>query len=115
MLQNPRSKLAAWSKMHKDVLSASQLEGNFRQHFILFPDFYDRICFSAEIPFQKCAGCHTSCEQQKSYGKNPVSGKFVWKFICVQKALRQEPLDAVLVISGRRVLIFFCLKVLGKI
>ena len=37
--------------------------------------FYDRICFSIEIPFQKCAGCQTSCEQQKSYGKNPARGK----------------------------------------
>ena len=33
--------------------------------------FYDRIRFSIEIPFQKCVGCHTSCEQQKSYGKTP--------------------------------------------
>ena len=34
---------------------------------------------------------------------------------CVQKGLKHEPLDAVLVISGRRVLNFFCLKALGKI
>ena len=39
MLQNPRSKLAAWSKMHKDVLAASHFEGDFGQHFISFPDF----------------------------------------------------------------------------
>ena len=50
MLQNPRSKLAAWSKMHKDklaawskmhkdVLAASHFEGDFGQHFISFPNF----------------------------------------------------------------------------
>ena len=39
MLQNPRSKLAAWSKMHKDVLAASHFEDDFGQHFISFPDF----------------------------------------------------------------------------
>ena len=76
MLQNPRSKLAAWSKMHKDVLAASHFEGDCGQHFISFPDFfYDRTFFSIEIPFQKCAGCHTSCEQEKSYGKIPARGK----------------------------------------
>ena len=40
MLQNPRSKLAALSKMHKDVLAASHFEGDFCQHFISFPDFF---------------------------------------------------------------------------
>ena len=39
MLQNRRSKLASWSKMHKDVLAASHFEGDFGQHFISFPDF----------------------------------------------------------------------------
>ena len=29
-------------------------------------------------------------------------------------ALRQDPLEAILVIFGRRALIFFCLKALGK-
>ena len=40
MLQNPRSKLAAWLKMHKYVLAASHFEGDFGQHFISFPDFF---------------------------------------------------------------------------
>ena len=40
MLQNPLSKLAAWSKSHKDVLAASYFEGDFRLHFISFPDFF---------------------------------------------------------------------------
>ena len=40
MLQNPRSKLAAWSKMNKDVLAASHFEGDFGQNFISFPDFF---------------------------------------------------------------------------
>ena len=40
MLQNPRSKLAAWSKMHKDVLAASHFEGDFGQYFISFPHFF---------------------------------------------------------------------------
>ena len=40
MLQNRGSGLAAWSKMHKDVLAASHFEGDFGQHFILFPDFF---------------------------------------------------------------------------
>ena len=38
MLQNHRSKLAAWLKMPKDVLAASHFEGNFGQHFISFSD-----------------------------------------------------------------------------
>ena len=40
MLQNPRSKLAAWSEMHKDTLAVSHFEGDFGQHFISFPDFF---------------------------------------------------------------------------
>ena len=40
MLQNPRSELAAWSKMHKDVLAASHFEGDFGHYFISFPDFF---------------------------------------------------------------------------
>ena len=39
--------------MHKDVLAASHFEDDFGQHFISFPDFCDRICFSIEIPFKK--------------------------------------------------------------
>ena len=149
MLQNPRSKLAAWSKYGDNSMNSAQkwdrfgsisvsksvnisrslfrfvlepyskwielskngcvhtedvrnnrsmggslpksvrkrrhlhFEGDFGRHFISFPDFfYDRICFCIEIPFQKCAGCQTSCEQQKSYGKNPTRGNFVWKLVC---------------------------------
>ena len=47
MLQNPRSKLAAWSKMHKDVLAASHFEGDFGQHFISFPDFFFMIEYAS--------------------------------------------------------------------
>ena len=53
---------------------------NILFRFLIF--FYDRICFSIKIPFKKCAGCPTSCEQQQSYGKNPARGKFVWKLVC---------------------------------
>ena len=38
MLQNPRSKLDAWSKMHKGVLAVSHLGGDFGQHFMSSPD-----------------------------------------------------------------------------
>ena len=91
MLQNPRSKLAAWSRLHKDVLAASHesctsrvILVNISFRFLIF--FYDRICFSIEIPFQKCAGCHTSCEQQKSYGKNPARDNLYGNW-CVRKGL----------------------------
>ena len=32
----------------------------------------------------------------------------------IRVELRQDPLEAILVIFGRRALIFFCLKALGK-
>ena len=53
MLQNPRSKLAAWSKMHKDVLAASHFEGDFGPHFILFPDFLSQNMLLYQNTFPK--------------------------------------------------------------
>ena len=41
---------------------------------------------------------------------------FVWRSaVTSRETLRQNPLEAILVIFGRRALIFFCLKALGKI
>ena len=58
-------------------------------HFV----FYDRICFSIEITFQKWAGCHTSCEQQKSYGKTPREANLYGNW-CVCKGLSTYEMNA---------------------
>ena len=53
MLQNPRSKLAAWSKLHKDILATSHFEGDFGQRFISFPDFLWQIMLLYRNTFPK--------------------------------------------------------------
>ena len=91
MLQSLRSELAAWSKLHKDVLAASHESCTSRVILVnilfRFLIFYDRICFSVEIPFQRCAGCHTSWEQQKVMAKTPREANLYGNW-CVRKGLR---------------------------
>ena len=87
MLQNPRSELAAWSKMHKDVLAASHFEGDFGHYFISFPDFfYDRICFSIEIPFQNVQVVTQVVNNKKVMAKTPREANLYGNW-CVRKGL----------------------------
>ena len=55
--------------------------------------------------------------QQFAAKKNNFGHLMTWccvKLIFAKKRLNQDPLEALLVIFGRRALIFFCLKALGK-
>ena len=82
MLQNPRSKLAAWSKMHKDVLAGSHFEGDFGKHFISFPDFLWQNMLLYRNTLPKMCRLSYKLWTTKSFGKNPARGKFVWKLVC---------------------------------
>ena len=83
MLQNPSSKLAAWSKMHKDVLAARHFEGDFGQHFISFPDFFmTEYASLLKYLFKNVQVVIQVVNNKKSYGKNAARGKFVWKLVC---------------------------------
>ena len=48
-------------------------------------------------------------KEEKDHDVSPTG--FLWS---QEAQLRQDPFEAILVISGRRALIFFCLKALGK-
>ena len=82
MLQNRAQSLLLGQRCTRTFLLRASSRVILVNILFRFLIFYDKICFSVEIPFQKCAGCHTSCEQQKSYGNHPARGKFVWKLVC---------------------------------
>ena len=115
MLQNPLSKLAAWSKMHKDVLAAIHFESDFGQHFISFPNFFMREYASLSKYLSKNVQVVMQVvNNEKVMAKTPREANLYGNW-CVRKGLRQDPLDeAILVIFGRRALIFFVWKLLDK-
>ena len=83
--------------LYRNLMQASNFGGTFAQLFlrIILNDFHRRCISSSSIPW---------CKKSKKT-KNWNQGG---------PALRQDPLEAILVIFGRRALIFFCLKALEK-
>ena len=83
--------------LYRNLMQASNFGGTFAQLFlrIILNDFHRRCISSSSIPW---------CKKSKKT-KNWNQGG---------PALRQDPLEAILVIFGRRALILFCLKALEK-
>ena len=118
------------------VINEKEFSRQTRWKFIMFilqeiPSIRDNLpclaLFQQKKSARRFGAVGSSPNFSRKFGTSPPTLKFQKKeirwcnaisimlfFIHQAKSLRQDPLEAILVIFGRRALIFFCLKALGK-